>query len=170
MRGASETDRSLPVESHRASAVQLFALVLLVVALAGCASVDVVRLQPDLLLVPKGTEPVAAIQTSCIGFYFFTFGLPYADLDIAVNELLMKEAKKMGADRVMDLHIDATPGGGIWWLTKLFFFRSATAWAIALRSEPGTAEGPGLSSLPPPLPLPPPATKELAPSSRPTSK
>lgn len=119
----------------------------------GCASVDIVRLQPDQLHVPKGMEPVAGIQASCLGFYLFTLGLPYADLDRAVNELLMKEAKKLGADRVMNLRFEATPAGGIWFLTKLLFWRSATAWGIAIRAEDGGGEEIGT---PQPIPVPPP--------------
>ena len=42
-----------------------------------CSSVDVVRLQPDLIEVPEGMEPVAGIQATCIGFYLFT--LPVLD-------------------------------------------------------------------------------------------
>ncbi len=130
---------------------------------AGCSSVDVVRLQPDQLQVPKGMEPLAAIQTTTLGFYFFTLGLPEADLEKAVNELLMKEAKKLGADRVMDLHIDATPGGGIWWLSKLLWFRMASASGVAIRAEPGAS---GDDSAPPaPLPLPP--SDAPSPSSQP---
>jgi hypothetical protein len=116
---------------------------------AGCSSIDVVRLQPDQLRTPRGTEPVAGIQTTCLGFYLFTLGLPEADLEKAINDLLMKEAKKIGADRVMDLRFDATPGGGIWWLSKLFFFRMASAWGVAIRAE---SDGGGA----PPAPLPPP--------------
>jgi hypothetical protein len=130
--------------------------------LAGCSSVDVVRLQPDQLRVPKGMEPLAGIQATCLGFYLFTLGLPEADLDKAVNELLMKEAKKLGADKVIDLHFDATPSGGIWWLSKLLGFRSATAWGIAIRAEPGGDE---TAMPPPPLPATPPP-----PSSGPSSQ
>ena len=112
------------------------------VAVCGCASVDVVRLQPDLLHTPRGTEPLAGIQTTCLGFYLFTVGIPEADLDKAVNELLFKEAKKLGADRVINLRFEGTPGHGIWWLTKLFGFRSAQASGIAVVAEPAAAEGP----------------------------
>ncbi len=122
---------------------------------SGCASVDIVRLQPDQLLTPKGTEPVAGIQASCLGFYFFTLGLPYADLERAVNELLMKEAKKLGADRVMNLRFEATPAGGIWFLTKLLFWRSATAWGVAIRTEDGDSKDIGT---PLPIPVPPSTT------------
>ena len=129
---------------------------------SGCSSVDVVRLQPDQLHTPRGTEPIAGIQTTCLGFYLFTLGLPEADLEKAINELLMKEAKKIGADRVMDLRFDATPGGGIWWLSKLLWFRMASAWGVAIKAEPA---GEGENGAPP-IPLPPPP----GPASQPTSK
>jgi hypothetical protein len=123
-----------------------------------CSSIDVVRLQPDQLRTPKGTEPIAGIQTTCLGFYLFTLGLPEADLEKAINELLMKEAKKIGADRVIDLRFDATPGGGIWWLSKLLWFRMASAWGVAIHAE---ANGDGDGGEPPaPLPLPPPSASQ----------
>jgi hypothetical protein len=147
------------LRTSRGARLLLLGLALLV----GCSSVDVVRLQPDQLNVPKGMEPLAGIQATCLGFYLFTLGLPEADLDKAVNELLMKEAKKLGADKVIDLHFDATPSGGIWWLSKLLGFRSATAWGIAIRAEPGGDE---TSMPPPPLPNTPPPPSS-APSSQP---
>lgn len=132
-----------------------------------CSSVDVVRLQPDLIQVPKGMEPVAGIQATCLGFYLFTLGLPDADLEKAVNELLMKEARKLGAERVMDLRFEGTPGGGIWWLSKLLGFRSASASGVAIRAEPGAGEKE--EAPPPPLTLPPPpeVEKKSPPSSQP---
>jgi hypothetical protein len=36
--------------------------------LGSCSSVDVVRLQPDLVEVPKGMEPVAGIQATCLSY------------------------------------------------------------------------------------------------------
>ena len=127
-----------------------YSLLLPLMALCGCASVDVVRLQPDLLHTPRGTEPLAGIQTTCLGFYLFTVGIPEADLDKAVNELLLKEAKKLGADRVVNLHFSGTPGSGIWWLTKLFGFRSARASGIAVMAEPaGDADDGGGGDKPP---------------------
>jgi hypothetical protein len=143
----------------RAKSILALGGLLAAVLAAGCSSVDVVRLQPDQLHLPKGMEPIAGIQTTCLGFYLFTLGLPEADLEKAVNELLMKEAKKIGADKVMDLRFDATPSHGLWWLTKLLGFRMASAWGIAIRAEPG-AEEPGPPPPPPPLPLPPPAASQ----------
>lgn len=127
------------------------ALLAAVAMLGGCASVDVVRIQPDLLKTPEGTEPLAGIQAHCTGFYLFTIGIPDATLDKAINELLLREARKLGADRVIDLRFEATPSHGIWWLTKLLWWRSASASAIAVVKEHGgDAKG-----HPPPLELPP---------------
>jgi hypothetical protein len=140
------------------------------VLLSACSSIDVVRLQPDQFYAPKGMEPVAGIQATCVGFYLFTLGLPEADLEKAVNELLMKTAKKIGADRVTDLHFDATPGGGLWWLTKLLGFRTATASGVAIRAENGGDEGGSDATPAPPVTLPPPAAKPAGPASRPTGK
>lgn len=122
------------------------------VVFGSCSSVDVVRLQPDLVHVPKGMEPVAGIQATCLGFYLFTLGMPEADLEKAVNELLVKEARKIGADKVMNLRFDATPGHGVWWLLKLLGFRSASAWGVAIKEEPDAEEG--SAAPPPPLVIP----------------
>lgn len=135
-----------------------------------CASVDVVRLQPSLLQTPKGTEPLAGIQATCLGFYLLTLGIPEADLDKAINELLLKEAKKLGADRVINLRFEGTPAHGIWWLTKLLGFRYARASGIAVVAESGGDEKSPQGS--PPalrLPPPPPAAASSQPS-RPTSE
>jgi hypothetical protein len=137
-------------------ACPLVAALCLSLTAAGCSSIEVVRLQPDQLRTPRGTEPVAALQTTCLGFYLFTLGLPEADLEKAVNELLMKEAKKIGADRVIDLRFDATPSGGIWWLSKLFFFRMASAWGIAIRADSTAQEKDEQVA---PVPLPPPGSR-----------
>jgi hypothetical protein len=149
-------------------------LAVVAVALVSCSSVDVVRLQPDMVEVPEGMEPVAGLQTTCLGFYLFTLGIPAADLEKAVNELLMKEARKIGADRVMNLQFDATPEGGIWWLTKLLGFRSASASGVAIRKEAGFEGGEGAP--PPPVILPPAAEGgeagvplEKVPATRPSS-
>jgi hypothetical protein len=154
-------------KGHSAALVGIVAAAAVVVALS-CSSVDVVRLQPDLIEVPEGMEPVAGIQATCIGFYIFTLGLPDADLEKAVNELLMTEARKLGAERVMNLRFEATPESGIWWLTKLLGFRSASASGVAIKREPG-GEANDAAAPPPPLMLPTPEEKEkkAAPASQP---
>lgn len=109
--------------------------------LGACSTVEIVRLQPDLLRTPKGTEPIAGLQATCAGFYLFTVGIPEADLEKAVNELLMKEARKLGAHKVVQLRFDVTPSHGLWFLTKLFWVRSATAWGVAVVKIPGAEDG-----------------------------
>lgn len=110
-------------------------LVFFAVYWSACSHVEVVRLQPDLLHTPAHTEPLAALHATCSGFYFFTLGLPSADPDKAVNELLIKEARRLGAHRLIDLHVEVTPSTGVWWLTKLFWFRTASAHAIAVMQD-----------------------------------
>ena len=129
-------------------------LPLLLLLITSCATVDVVRLQPDLLQVPEGTEPLAGIKAECVGFYLFTLGIPDCDMDKVVNELLFAEARKLGAERLLNLRFEGTPEGGIWWLTKLLWFRTASASAIAVMVEDGEAETTGPA--PPPMPIPPP--------------
>lgn len=129
-------------------------MLLSVLLLASCASVDVVRIQPGMLQVPEGTEPLAGIRVQCVGFYLFTMGIPECDMDRAVNELLFKEARKLGAERLVELKFDGTPGDGVWWLTKLLGFRTASASAIALMPVAGGEEDEGPA--PPPMPIPPP--------------
>lgn len=153
-------------------------LVLWALVLGACSTVEIVRLQPDLLHTPKGTEPIAGLQATCAGFYLFTVGIPEADLEKAVNELLMKEARKLGAHKVVQLRFDVTPSHGLWFLTKLFWVRSATAWGVAVVKVPGEepeeekgAAGPGDAGKPgqtpaaaPPKPAAPATQPETEPS------
>ncbi len=143
----------------------LCTLTLILVLLPACASVDVVRLQPDLLQTPKGTEPLAGIQVECVGFYLFTIGIPECDMDRAVNDLLFKEARKLGAERLINLKFEGTPGGGIWWLTKLLGLRFASASAVALMVEAGEEKESGPA--PPPMPIPPPPPPSPSPKTSP---
>jgi hypothetical protein len=142
----------------------VIALLVVVGSAAGCSSVEIVRLQPDILHTPRGTEPLAGLQVTTMGFYFMTLGIPEADLDRAINELLIKEAKKIGADKLVGLRFDATPSHGIWFLTKLLWFRLATAWAIAVVAEPDDFD-PDLA----PTPMDEEGDADLIPSQPPTS-
>lgn len=113
----------------------------------GCSSIEVVRLQPGMLRVPPKTEPLAAIQVSCVGFYAFTLGIPTCDLEKVINELLLKKAGELGAYKLLRLRFRQTPEGGIWWLTKLLWFRTARAWAIAVVREPSAGRAVGAVDL-----------------------
>jgi hypothetical protein len=152
-------------------------LVAFMLAAWGCSSVEVVRLQPDLLKTPRGTEPLAGIQASCIGFYVFTLGAPECDLDRVVNELLMKKARQIGAKNLTVLRFSGTPETGVWWLTKLLWFRTARATAIAVMasddddavSAPTPAKTPSVATQPATQPAATqPGSRPAAPRSRAT--
>jgi hypothetical protein len=115
---------------------------LAVAALAGgCTSVEYVRIRPGTMRV-SGGEPIAAVQVSREGFYFL--GIPFADcdLDTVLNQLLIDAARKVGADRVVDVRFDVTPSTGVWWFFTHFLPipPSARAWGIAIKD--GTPPGP----------------------------
>jgi len=132
-------------------------LLALAISLVGCASVTVVRLQPDLIKTPPGTEPLAGIQTTCTGFYIATLGIPEADLDCAINDLLHKAARELGASALIGLRFEVTPDNGIWWLTKLLGVRTARASAIAVVNLDTEKDDAGTPPplMPPRLPPPP---------------
>jgi hypothetical protein len=102
----------------------------------GCATVSTVRLQPENVEVGKGMRPVAAIQANVTSFYLLFIPIPGdVDLDRVVNRMLIVTAKTMGADKVVDLHFDVTPSGGVWTLRKLLGWRSAEAKGIAVQID-----------------------------------
>jgi hypothetical protein len=131
---------------------------LLAVALApaACSHVSAVRVQDETIEVGPGLRPVAAIQANAIRGYFLYIPLgPRADLDRAVNQLLVATAKTMGADKVVLLEFDATPDGGVWALFRKFIgWRSARAKGIAVQVaapalDPNADEGPEPAPSPP---------------------
>jgi len=132
-------------------------LICTIVCCSSCTSLEVVRLRPDLLQTPRGTEPLAAIQATCVGFYLFTLGIPNCDMDKVLNQMLATAARKLGAKRLIQVHHEGTPEGGIWWLTKLFWWRTARATGIAVVAEPADE------------PLFPPEKRKSRPASRPAS-
>jgi hypothetical protein len=128
---------------HLAASLALAALTLLVVvSSSGCSSIEVVRLKPGLLKTPPKTEPLAGIQVSCVGFYVFTLGAPTCDMEKVVNEILMPKAREIGATKLVQLRFRQTPEDGVWWLTKLLWFRTARASAIAVVEQPRAAAKP----------------------------
>lgn len=131
------------------------------VAITGCRSVQVARVQPQTVAVAPGLRPLAAIQANAISAYILFVPIPGVDLDTAVNQMLIVAAKTMGADKVVLLEFDATPPDGIWAWRKLLFWRSARATGIAVQvtapaPDPNADLGPespaasGIPSAPPP--------------------
>lgn len=127
--------------------VRLFGVGLLCVGLFGCTHVSTVRLQPDTVAVGKGLRPVAGIQADATSAYLLFIPIPGVNLDKVVNQMLIVAAKTIGADKIANLRFEIDPGGGIWALRKLAFYRSARASGIAVQvtgpeADSGADEGP----------------------------
>jgi len=68
--------------------------------------------------------------------YFLFIPIPgRVDLDRVVNRMLIAAAKALGADKVVNIHVDITPDTGIWTLRKLIGWRSAEASGVAVVVE-----------------------------------
>jgi hypothetical protein len=82
--------------------------------LAACTSVDTATVSSS-ELVTSGGEAVAVVQGTAVGFtlLFHIVDLVQADLDTAVNNLIIKEAKAMGASRVDLKSASTTPRHGV---------------------------------------------------------
>jgi len=115
-------------------AVVIAALVTVFVALGtACSSISTVRVQPDSVHVAAGLRPIAVVHAQVTSAYFLFLAIPgHVSLDYVVNRMLLHAAKQLGADKVVDIRVDITPGDGIWTLRKLIGWRSAEASGIAV--------------------------------------
>ncbi|MBA3394860.1 MAG: hypothetical protein H0T89_19595 [Deltaproteobacteria bacterium] len=101
--------------------------------LAGCSSVQTVRVQPESLYVGPNLKPIAIVHAQVSSFYLLFIPIPgHVELDRVVNRMLLATAKALGADRVVNIRVDITPDGGIWTLRKLLGWRSAEASGVAV--------------------------------------
>ncbi len=76
---------------------------------------------------------IAVVHASISSAYLLFIPIPgHVDLDHVVNRMLIASAKTLGADKVVDIHVDITPDDGIWVLRKLIGWRSAEASGIAV--------------------------------------
>lgn len=102
---------------------------------AGCQSIESATVSSS-EVVANGGEAVAVIQASVIGIsaIFHIVDIVPADLDKAVNKVLVGEAKAMGATKVDLKSASTTPKSGIYalWGT-LIGFPSSTAMGIAVK-------------------------------------
>ena len=106
-------------------------------AFAGCASVSTVRVQPDTVHVGPNLRPIAIVHAQVSSAYFLFIPIPgRVNLDRVVNRMLIAAAKAIGADKVVNIHVDITPDTGIWTLRKLIGWRSAEASGVAVVVEP----------------------------------
>lgn len=110
-------------------------------AAPGCSSISTVRVQPDNVHVGPSLRPIAVIHARVTSAYLLFIPIPGdVSLDRVVNRMLLATAKKLGADKVVDIKVDITPDGGIWTLRKLFLWRSAEASGVAVVVEDAPRE------------------------------
>lgn len=113
------------------------------VTFAGCSSISTVRVQPDNVHVAPGLKAIAIVHAQVTSAYFLFLAIPgKVSLDYVVNRMLIHAAKQLGADKVVDIKVDITPGDGIWTLRKLLGWRSAEASGIAVVVEDAPAAAP----------------------------
>lgn len=119
----------------------------LVTSAVACSSISTVRVQRENVHVAPNLRPIAIVHAQIASAYFFFIPIPRkVTLDYVVNRMLIHAAKQLGADMVVDIKVDITPGDGVWTLRKLLGWRSAQASGIAVVVEE-----------PPAAPTPPPA-------------
>ena len=113
--------------------------IVLVAALAtaaACSSITTVRVQPENVFVGSHLRPIAVIHAQVTSAYLLWIPIPgHVDLDYVVNRMLLHAAKQLGADKVVDIKVDITPGDGIWTFRKILGWRSAQASGIAVVVE-----------------------------------
>jgi len=115
-------------------------LAAMVASSAACSSISTVRVQPETVYVGQHLRPIAVIHAQVTSAYLLWIPIPgHVDLDYVVNRMLLATAKTLGADKVVDVHVDITPDDGIWTLRKLIGYRSASASGVAVMVEPEPA-------------------------------
>ncbi len=125
------------------------------VVAVGCSSVQTVRVQPDNLYVGPGLRPIAVVHAQVSSFYLLFVPIPGGvDLDRVVNRMLLASAKALGADKVVNIHVDITPDNGVWVLRRVIGWRSAEASGVAVVIEDNKGDAPA---------APAPATQPSAP-------
>lgn len=96
-------------------------------------------------------RPIAIVHAQVTSAYFLFLAIPgKVSLDYVVNRMLLHAAKELGADKVVDIEVDITPGDGIWTLRKLLGWRSARASGVAVVVEDAVPAEPASPSVAPP--------------------
>ncbi len=127
--------------------MQRWLLAAIIATTAACSSISTVRVQPDSLYVSPHLRPIAMVHAQVSSAYVLFIPIPGGvDLDRVVNQMLLAAAKNLGADKVVNIHIDITPDGGIWTLRKLLGWRTAEASGLAVVIED---EAPAPAATPP---------------------
>src|SRR5438874_2009470 len=80
--------------------------------------------------------PIAIVHAQVTSAYVLFFAIPgHVSLDYVVNRMLIHAAKELGADKVVDIKVDITPGDGVWTFRKILGWRSAEASGVAVVVE-----------------------------------
>lgn len=111
-----------------------------------CSSISTVRVQPESVHVGRGLRPIAVVHAQVTSAYFLFLAIPgHVNLDHVINRMLLRAAKQLGADKVVDIKVDITPGDGIWTLRKVIGWRSAQAsgLAVVVEDDAGPTVPPG---------------------------
>jgi hypothetical protein len=119
------------------------ALVLLTLGLVGCSSVESATVSST-EVTAVGGDAVAVVQADALGFTLFghLVDAVNSDLDVAVNRLLVTEAKAMGASKVDLKDFSTTPRHGVYAVINpfacfpiftLFCFPSSRAQGLAVK-------------------------------------
>ncbi|HEY1558465.1 MAG TPA: hypothetical protein VGF94_26755 [Kofleriaceae bacterium] len=112
------------------------AVVAAAITLGACSSVSTVRVQGESMYVGPHLRPIAIVHAQVTSAYLFFIAIPgHVDLDHVVNQMLIASAKTLGADKVVDIHVDITPDDGIWTLRRILGWRSAEASGVAVVVE-----------------------------------
>lgn len=125
---------------------------------AACSSITTTRVQPESVAVGPHLRPIAVVHAQVTSAYVLFFAIPgHVSLDYVVNRMLIHAAKELGADKVVDIKVDITPGDGVWTFRKILGWRSAEASGVAVvvEEEPGDLKPP--PAAPPAQPTSPPA-------------
>jgi hypothetical protein len=131
-----------------------------------------VRVQGENVHVAKGLRPIAIVHAQVTSFELLFFEIPgHVSLDYVVNRMLIRAAKQMGADKVVDIKVDITPDDGIWVLRRIIGWRSAQASGLAVVVEdeaapPATASAPAPATKPPVAPSPTPSATPTPPATK----
>lgn len=107
-------------------------VLLLALSAPGCSSIEVVRARHGVPPPTRSGGTPVTVQARCLGFYLATIGLPRCDLNKVINKMLLATAGKLGASHVDEFRFEGTPENGWWWITKLLWFRSASASGVVV--------------------------------------
>src|SRR6476469_4817608 len=116
----------------------------LAVCASACSSITTTRVQPESVAVGPHLRPIAVVHAQVTSAYVLFFAIPgHVSLDYVVNRMLIHAAKELGADKVVDIKVDITPGDGVWTFRKILGWRSAEASGIAVVvDDPAPAPAP----------------------------